>query len=73
VFTIRCVSGKSPSQSTWTVTMPDASYSVSDADWHPTGDQKVAWYGSGVMPNFCNGGQVRLDKGGTFTANFLLF
>jgi hypothetical protein len=75
VFTIRCVSGRTPSQSSYTVTMPTQLYSVSDSDWHPSGDQQssLVWEGTFTMPNLCNGGQVRLDKGGTFTANILLF
>jgi hypothetical protein len=74
-FTIRCTSGAAPSQSTYTVAMPTVAYSVGDSNWHPSGDQQsgLVWEGTFTMPNLCNGGQVRLDKGGTFTANILLF
>jgi hypothetical protein len=75
IFTIRCTSGRAPSQSAYTVTMPTQSSTVSDSNWHPSGDQQssLVWEGTFTMPNLCNGGQVRLDKGGTFTANILLF
>ena len=41
----------------------------------PSGDQKSAltYQGSGVIPDACGGGQVRLDKGGTFSGTFQLF
>lgn len=78
-FTIRCVSGATPSDSAWNVNMPPVPESnpilVTGSGWYPSGDQKspLVWQGSGTMPNFCNGGQVRLDKGGTFRGVFQVF
>jgi acid phosphatase len=70
VFTLGCVSGAAPSQSTLTVSMPTTTYTVTDAAWYPSGDQHSAlvYQGSVSVPNVCGGGQVRLNKGGTFTA-----
>jgi hypothetical protein len=71
VFGVRCVSGATPSQSTLTVPMPDQGYSFADSQWYPSGDQSspLTYEGSITVPDLCNGGQLRLDKGGTFTAN----
>lgn len=39
VFTVRCVSGATPSQSTLTVPMATTTtYTVSDSAWYPSGD-----------------------------------
>jgi hypothetical protein len=50
--------------------MPTTTYTVTDAAWYPSGDQHSAlvYQGSVSVPNVCGGGQVRLNKGGTFTA-----
>lgn len=74
VFTARCVSGATPSASTFTVTMPDQSYDDSSQAWLPSGDQhsSLVYQASIAVPDLCNGGAVRLDKGGTFTADVLL-
>ena len=70
VFVVRCVSGRTPSASTLTVNMPDQTYSVLDARWLPSGNQQSSsvYQGSISMPNLCAGGNVRLDKGGVFSA-----
>jgi hypothetical protein len=70
VFTVRCVSGAAPSQSTLTLPMPTQTYPVANSAWVPSGSQSspLVWQGSITVPNLCNGGQLRLDKGGTFTA-----
>jgi hypothetical protein len=71
VFAVRCVSGATPSASTFTVPMPSQTYSVIDSGWYPSGDQKspLVYQGSLAVPNLCGGGQLRLDQGGTFTAS----
>jgi hypothetical protein len=54
--------------------MSSASYPVSNADWIPTKDQKstLGYQGSVTVPNACNGGLVRFNLGGTFSATILL-
>lgn len=71
VLAVRCVSGASPSQSTETVSMPSQTYTVTNDQWIPSGDQNSAlvYPASITVPDLCGGGQLRLDKGGTFTAN----
>jgi len=71
VFTVRCVSGAAPSASTFTVSMPTQIYSVVDSAWYPSGDQHspLVYQGSIAVPDLCAGGQLRLDKGGTFSAS----
>jgi hypothetical protein len=71
VLTVRCVSGASPSQSTETVSMPSQTYSVTNDQWIPSGDQHspLVYPASITVPDLCGGGQLRLDRGGTFTAN----
>ena len=71
VLTVRCVSGASPSQSTETVSMPSQTYTVTNDQWIPSGDQKspLGYPASITVPDLCGGGQLRLDQGGTFTAN----
>jgi hypothetical protein len=73
VFQAKCVSGLAPSASSFTVTMPDQTYSVTDQNWYPSGDQHspLVYQGSIAVPDLCGGGQVRLNKGGTFTASVL--
>jgi len=55
-FTVRCADGSTPSQSTWTVPFPSATYTV----------QKTGWVGGGssaTVPAFCGAAKVRFDKG----------
>jgi YVTN family beta-propeller protein len=70
VFTVACVNKATPSQPTFTVTMPDQSYSVTNSQWYPSGDQSsnLVYQGSTAVPNLCGGAQMSLQKGGTFTA-----
>jgi hypothetical protein len=74
VFTLRCVSGAAASPSTLTAAMLTKSYPVFDSSWIPTEDSvaSIGYQGTVTVPNACGGGQVRLDKGGTFTAQLLL-
>jgi hypothetical protein len=71
VFTVRCVSGAPPSSSTLTVAMPTQSYLVTSSQWYPSGNQSspLVYQGSISAPDLCAGGQLRLDKGGTFSAS----
>ena len=51
--------------------MPDQSYnSTNGGDWYPSGDQSssLVYQGSITVPDLCNGGDVDLARGGTFTA-----
>jgi fibronectin type 3 domain-containing protein len=68
-FTVRCVSGATPTTSTFTVTMPATTYTITGNAWYPSGDQSspLVYQGSATVPDLCAGGMVRLDKGGTFT------
>ena len=71
VFAVRCVSGAAPSAATFAVSMPQNSYSVTNSQWYPSGDQasSLVYQGSTVVPDLCHGGQLSLSKGGTFTAS----
>jgi nitrous oxidase accessory protein NosD len=71
VFTVRCASGATPSASTLTVPMPNASYAATNSEWIPSGNQQspLVFQGSITVPDLCSGGKVRLDKGGTFSAS----
>ena len=75
VFQLRCVSGAPAAPSTLTVVLATQTYAVNGSQWTPSGDQKssLTYQGSGVIPDACGGGQVRLDKGGTFSGTFQLF
>ena len=70
VFTVRCVSGEAPSAATLTVPMPEQTYALLGSEWTPSGDQRspLVFQGEITVPDLCDGGRVRLDKGGTFTA-----
>jgi len=69
-FQATCVTG--PGQGTIVVALPDASYTdpQDSSAWSPSGDQHSAsvYQGTTSVPDLCNGGLVRLQKGGTFTA-----
>ncbi len=69
-FTVRCVSGAAPSSSTFTVALGTRTYDVSGDGWFPSPEQKspLVYQASTTVPNLCAGGQVRLDKGGLFSA-----
>lgn len=69
-FTVSCVSGATPSASTLTVSMPDASFTLSDSAWYPTANPSspAGYQGSVVVPDLCRGGPISLAQGGTFTA-----
>jgi hypothetical protein len=71
VFAVRCVSGATPSASTFTVSTPPQAYAVTNAQWYPSADQSnpLVYQGSSVVPDLCAGGQLRLNQGGTFTAS----
>ena len=70
VFPYTCVSGGG-SPGSLTVTMTDQTYHVTNSQWYPTGDQHspLVYQGQIVVPNVCNGGKLRFQRGGTFTAN----
>jgi alpha-tubulin suppressor-like RCC1 family protein len=70
VFTLACVSGATPSQSTLIISMATTTYTVTGSAWVPSGDQHspLVYQGSVTVPDVCNGGQVRLNQGGTFSA-----
>jgi len=74
-FTARCVSGAAPSTGTFTVSMPNQTYTVSNQNWYPSGDQQspLVYQGTIAVPDLCGSGKVRLDQGGTFSATILLF
>ena len=68
VFTVRCASGAAPSASTLTAAMSTQSYAVTGSAWYPSGDQHspLVYQAAIPVPDLCAGGQIRLDKGGTF-------
>jgi hypothetical protein len=71
VFAAKCVSGATPSASTFTVTMPAQSYTVTNSQWYPSGDQSssLVYQGSVQVPNLCpNNGELDLSQGATFSA-----
>jgi hypothetical protein len=74
VFQAACASGAATSASTLTVPTADQSYSVTNQAWYPSGDQRspLVFQGLTAVPDLCNGGLVRLNHGGTFTATVLL-
>ena len=65
VFAVHCVSGATPSQPTFTISLPNQSYSVIDSNWYPSGNQSdpLVYQGSIAAPNLCAGGKLRLDQG----------
>jgi hypothetical protein len=69
-FQATCVTGAG--QGTIVVVLADASYTdpVNSSAWYPSGDQHNAsvYQGTTSIPDLCNGGLVRLQQGGTFTA-----
>lgn len=71
VFAVRCVSHATPSASTFTVTMPAQSYTVTNDQWYPSGDQHspLVYQGSIAVPDLCAGGQLDLSQGATFSAS----
>jgi hypothetical protein len=68
---LTCANGDTPTSSIITLPMPHTSYnSTNGGDWYPSGDQSssLVYQGSITVPNLCNGGDVDLANGGTFTA-----
>ena len=69
-FNATCVSG--PGQGSIVVALADATYTdpQNSSAWYPSGDQHDAsvYQGTTSIPDLCNGGLVRLQHGGTFTA-----
>ena len=70
VFVVHCANGSTPSQSSWTVTMPDQVFTFTGSEWEASGDQSslLTYQGTASVPAFCGTGQVRFDAGGTFYA-----
>jgi len=69
-FAVSCVSGATPSASTFTVTMSAQVYQVTNDQWYPSSDQSspLVYQGSVTVPDLCSGGALDLAKGGTFSA-----
>ena len=69
-FTVRCVSGIAPSSPTFSVAIGTQTYDVSGDGWFPSAEQKspLVYQASTTVPDLCAGGQLRLDKGGAFSA-----
>ena len=68
---VHCASGAAPSASSCTINMTTPqTYTFSGSGWFPSGDQhNVAVYqGTISVPDLCHGGNLRLDKGATFSA-----
>ena len=69
-FEATCASG--PGGATIVVGLPDASYTDPEdsSAWYPSGDQHspAVYQGATNIPDLCNGGLVRLQRGGTFSA-----
>jgi hypothetical protein len=72
VFTVHCMTDI-PSQPTWVVSLADQTYSnVSAGSWLPSGDRSSAasYQRTAQVPDVCDGGKVRLEKGGVFATHF---
>ena len=71
VFQATCVTGSGGG--TITIPLSAGPYSVpaGDNDWYPSGDQHspLVYQGSTAVPDLCGGGKVRIQDGGTFTAD----
>jgi large repetitive protein len=74
-FAVKCSDGTTPSQPTWTITAPDATYSVAanDTGYQPWTSQQVAasFQAAAQLPATLCGttpGNIDLDQGATFTA-----
>jgi DNA-directed RNA polymerase specialized sigma24 family protein len=70
-FAVSCVSGAAPSAPALTVALQAQAYQITGNQWYPSGDQSspLAYQGSVAIPALCGqGGEIRLAKGGTFTA-----
>jgi hypothetical protein len=74
VFKVKCVSGAKPSEPTFTVTLPNQSYSVTNANWYPSGNQSspLVYQGEREVPALCGKGQLSLAEGGTFSSFFTI-
>jgi len=72
VFTPRC--GNNPSTTTLVVTIPLKTYEVFDDHWIPARKHfnPLTFQAEIVVPDLCNGEEVRFDEGGTFSALFTL-
>jgi hypothetical protein len=69
-FAVSCVSGATPSASTLTVIMPAQTYQITNDQWYPSDQSSpLVYQGSVTVPNLCSGGNIRLAKGGIFTAS----
>jgi hypothetical protein len=70
-FAYTCVA--SAGTGTFVVPIDDQSSSVpaNSSAWYPSGDQHspAVYQGARTVPDVCNGGRVRLQQGGTFSAS----
>lgn len=69
-FDANCVSGTGGGP--FSVLIPNEQYTIAadETDWVPSGDQHddLVYQGSIQVPDLCNGGDLRLNEGGTFFA-----
>jgi len=68
---VKCASGATPSSSSFTVSMHTQTYTVTNSEWSPSGDQRttLVYQGSIAAPDLCEGTNLRLQNGGTFSAS----
>ncbi|HUC35605.1 MAG TPA: choice-of-anchor Q domain-containing protein [Acidimicrobiales bacterium] len=72
---VKCASGATPSASSFTVSMPTQTYSVTNQNWYPSGNQQsvLVYQGSVAAPQLCGTtGNLRLQQGGTFSATIVV-
>lgn len=68
-LTVSCANGATPTQSSISVPMPNATYTApfqSSQGWVPSGDQSslLTYEGSLTLPNLCGGGTIRVGQPG---------
>jgi hypothetical protein len=70
VFAVSSVSGATPSASVLAMSVPSQSHTVTNSQWHPSGDQGSPLAYQVLIPvrYLCAGGGLNLAHGGTFSA-----
>ena len=70
VFPVTCVSGATPSASSFTLNLANQIAPLDNNSWNPSSNKNdpATYQGTGTVPDLCGGGQVKLNQGGSFSA-----
>jgi len=74
-MTVHCKAPATPTNGTFYIVLPAATYLFNDSNWYPSSDQSssLVLQTNVTTPDLCSGAQLRFEAGGVFCATASLF